>query len=328
MSNAESLGSTSVQGLSGGYVGIDVSKAQLDVVHSPSGKAWGFANDQPGHLLVVERLAEIKPLLVVLEATGGLEVPMAAALAEANLPVAVVNPRQMRDFARAIGKLAKTDRIDAKVIARFAEVVRPEPRPLPDEASRALGELMARRRQLVEMLVAEKNRLHTASAKLREPIGEHIDWLEQAIGEIDRQVADLVKASPLWRERDTLLRSVPGIGSVISATLLVEVPELGALTRQEVAALVGVAPFNRDSGRYQGKRKISGGRAPARTALYMAALVATRFNPAIRQFYQRLLEAGKLKKVALVACMRKLLTIVNAMLKHNQPWAAAYVTSH
>jgi transposase len=264
----------------------------------------------------------------VLEATGGIEAPVAAALAEVGLAVAVVNPGQMRYLARAIGKLAKTDRIDARVLALFAEVAHPEPRSLPDEASRALGELMARRRQLIEMLVAEKNRLHTASARLQTPLHQHIEWLEQAIAELDRQIAELVKASPIWREKDDLLRSVPGIGPTVSATLLIEVPELGTLSRQEVAALVGVAPFNRDSGRYQGKRRISGGRAPARTALYMATLVATRFNPLIQQFYQRLLAAGKLKKVALVACMRKLLTILNAMLKHSQSWEAAYPTNH
>jgi transposase len=328
MSKAESVREVSWQPVFAGYVGIDVSKAQLDVAHRPSGKAWGFANDEQGQSLLVARLQEIKPLLVVMEATGGLEVPIAAALAEAGLPMAVVNPRQMRDFARGVGKLAKTDRIDAKVIARFAEVVCPEARPLPDEASRALGELMARRRQFIEMMVSEKNRLHTASARVRETISEHIEWLEQAIAELDRQIGELVKASPLWREKDELLRSVPGVGPTVSASLLVEVPELGALTRQEVAALVGVAPFNRDSGRYQGKRKIIGGRAPARTALYMATLVATRCNPLIQEFYQRLIAAGKLKKVALVACMRKLLTILNAMLKHNQAWNADHATSH
>lgn len=209
MSRVESVGGGSAGLLAGGYVGIDISKAQLDVAHSSSGKVWGFANDESGQVLLVERLQELKPSLVVMEATGGLEVPIAAALAEVGLPLAVVNPRQMRDFARAIGKLAKTDRIDARVIARFAEVVRPEPRPLPDEASRALGELMARRRQLIEMMVSEKNRLHTASARVRGPLREHIAWLEQAISELDRQIADQVKASPLWREKDDLLRSVP-----------------------------------------------------------------------------------------------------------------------
>lgn len=328
MTEVESVEGSSQQSLSSGYVGIDISKAKLDVAHGPSGKVWSVANDQQGQALLVERLQAIKPELVVMEASGGFEVAIAAAVAQGGLSVAVVNPRQMRDFARAIGKLAKTDRIDAKVIARFAEVVRPEPRPLPDEASLALGDLMARRRQLVEMVVSEKNRLHGASAKMREAIQEHIVWLEKAIDELDRQIADLIKASPLWREKDDLLRSVPGIGPTVSSTLLAEVPELGVLTRQEIAALVGVAPFNRDSGRFQGKRKIIGGRAPARTALYMATLVATRFNPVIQQFYQRLIAAGKLKKVALIACMRKLLTIVNAMLKNNQAWDVDYAKSH
>jgi transposase len=312
----------------GGYVGIDISKSRLDVAHAPSGLAWGFANDDAGRALLVKRLGEMKPDLVVMEATGGLETSVAATLAEAGLAVAIVNPRQMRDFARAIGKLAKTDRIDAKVIARFAELVRPEPRPLPDEASRELGELMMRRRQLIEMLVAEKNRLHTVSAQMRSELSRHIEWLEEAIASLDRQIGELIKASPIWREKSDLLRSVPGVGPTVSATLLIEVPELGTLSRQEVAALVGVAPFNRDSGRYKGKRRISGGRAPARTALYMATLVATRCNSTIQPFYERLLGAGKLKKVALIACMRKLLTILNAMLKHLKAWDPAHGSNH
>jgi transposase len=324
-------GKSSPEGLSvvvGGYVGIDLSKSRLDVAHTPSGLSWGFANNDAGRALLAKRLGEVKPELIVMEATGGIEVSVAATLAEAGLAVAVVNPRQMHDFARAIGTLAKTDQIDARVMARFAEVVRPEPRPLPDEASRELGELMTRRRQLVEMLVAEKNRLHSAPAQVCTEINRHIEWLQEAIGGLDRQIGELIKASPLWRERDNLLRSVPGVGPTVSATLLIEVPELGSLTRQQVAALVGVAPFNRDSGRHQGKRRISGGRAPARAMLYMAAIVAIRHNPVIQAFYQHLLEDGKLKKVALVACMRKLLSILNAMAKHHQPWDVAYATSH
>ena len=328
MANGEAVQGQTAKGDLGGYVGIDISKVNLDVVHRPSRKVWQFTNDQPGLLLLVARLQELQPELIVMEATGGIEVPVSAVLAEAGLPIAIVNPRQVRNFARAIGKMAKTDRIDAEVIARFAEVVHPERRALPEEAARDLGVLLARRRQLVEMLVAEKNRLHSAVVRVRQPILEHIAWLGSAIKSLDQQIDELIKSSPIWRGKDDLLRSVPGIGPTVSTTLLIELPELGTLTRQEIAALAGVAPFNRDSGRYRGKRKIVGGRAPVRSALYMAALVGTRYNPAIQQFYQRLIAAGKLKKVALVACMRKLLTILNAMLKSEQTWNADYASTH
>jgi transposase len=255
-----------------------------------------------------------------LEATGGLELPLTSALALAGLPVVVVNPRQVRDFAKATGQLAKTDVLDAQVLARFAEVIRPEPRPLPDEQTQVLAALVTRRRQLIEMLTAEKNRLASARPAIRKNLRAHIAWLERALQHADTDLADAIRQSPVWREKDELLRSVPGIGPVLTTTLLANLPELGTLTHKQIAALVGVAPLNRDSGTLRGRRTVWGGRAQVRTALYMGAIVAARFNPVIRGFYQRLRTAGKAKKVALVACMRKLLTIVNAMLKHRTPW--------
>lgn len=241
--------------------------------------------------------------------------------------MAVVNPRQVRDFARATGKLAKTDAIDARVLALFAERVRPEPRRLPDEAGQALGALVTRRRQLLEMLTAEKNRLGSAARVLRKSIQRHIDWLNQELAKVDEDLGDMLRQSPLWREKDDLLRSVPGVGRVLSITLLAELPELGQLSAKQISALVGVAPLNRDSGTLRGRRSIWGGRAPVRAVLYMAALVATRYNPVIRAFYQRLLALGKAKKVALVACMRKLLIILNAILKHQTPWRSTGVSA-
>jgi len=257
----------------------------------------------------------------------GLDGPLAAALASAGLPVAVVNPRQVRDFARATGKLAKTDRLDARMLALFAERVRPKPRPLPDATARELEALVARRRQLLEMHTMEGNRLRTALAQVRPQIREHLAWLERQIRDVDRQTRDLVRSSSLWRAQDDLLQSTPGVGPVLSRTLLAALPELGTLDRRQIAALVGVAPFNRDSGTLRGKRTVWGGRAPVRAALYMAALVATRFNPVIRTFYRRLCLAGKPKKVALTACMRKLLTTLNAMLKHRTPWRPDHALS-
>jgi transposase len=270
---------------------------------------------------VLSCLEKLNPTLVVLEATGGIEMPVAATLAVAGIPIAVVNPRQVRDFARATGRLAKTDSIDAKVLALFAAAVRPQVRPLPDANEQELGDILSRRRQLVEMITAEKNRLRSARSKaVRTHIQAHITWLETELANIDSDLKRIIRESPVWREKDDLLKSVPGVGPVLSTTLLADLPELGTLNRRQIASLVGVAPFNRDSGKLRGKRMIWGGRAAVRTVLYMSTLVATRRNPVIRVFYQRLCAAGKAKKVALTACMRKLLTILNAMLKHGTPW--------
>jgi transposase len=306
------------------FVGIDVSKARLDVALVPTGEALALDNDAVGIASLVERLKAQPPELVVLEATGGLQLPVATALAVAGLPVAVVNPRQVRDFARATGKLAKTDRIDAQVLAEFGRRLQPTPRALPDQATQELGALLDRRHQMVEMLTAEKNRLYRAMRPVQPRIQAHILWLIQQLKELDQDLGDAVRASPLWREKEELLRSVPGVGKVLSLTLLSHLLELGTLERQQVAALVGVAPWNRDSGVLRGKRAVWGGRAPVRAVLYMATVAAVRCNPAIKVFYQRLLAAGKAKKVALVACMRKLLTILNAMLKHHTPWNPEY----
>jgi transposase len=302
------------------FVGIDVAKEHLDLAVRPTQETWQVPHDDPSLQEVVSRLQQRQPTLVVLEATGGLELPLVAALGVAGLPVAVVNPRQVRDFAKATGRLAKTDRLDAQVLAHFAEAVRPQPHSLPDAQSQALAALLTRRQQLVGMLTAEKNRLGSALPPVRPSLQAHIRWLEQELSELDRGLRDTIKESPLWRAKDNLIQGVPGIGPVVSLTLLADLPQLGALSRQEISALVGVAPLNRDSGSLRGKRGIWGGRARVRATLYMAALVATRCNPAIRHFYQRLLGAGKAKKVALVACMRKLLTILNSMLKHHRPW--------
>ena len=301
------------------FVGIDVSKAQLDIALRPGG-ICSLPNSEGGFAQVLAQLKAVSPTLVVLEATGGLEVPLTGALAAARLPVVVVNPRQVRDFAKATGQLAKTDAIDAQVLARFAEAIRPEPRPLPDEQTQTLAALVTRRQQLIDMLIAEKNRLASARSSIRKNLRAHIAWLERALQQADTDLAEAIRQSPAWREKDELLRSVPGIGPVLTTTLLANLPELGTLTHKQIAALVGVAPLNRDSGALRGRRTVWGGRAHVRTVLYMAAIVATRFNPVIRAFYRRLCAAGKAKKVALVACMRKLLTIVNAMLKHRSSW--------
>jgi transposase len=302
------------------YVGIDVAKAQLDIAVRPSGPQWVTSNDEAGIGELVGRLQVAPPALVVLEATGGLEVPVAAALAAAGLPVAVVNPRQVRDFARAIGQLAKTDALDAQVLARFAEVVHPTPRALPDAQAQEFSALLARRRQLVAMLSAERQRLDTILPAVRSHIQRHIAWLEQELRDLDRLLQERVHASPLWREQEDLLRSVPGVGPTTALTLLAELPELGRLDRKAIAALVGVAPLNCESGTWRGRRVVWGGRARVRTVLYMAALVASRHNPIIAAFYQRLCAAGKPKKVALTACMHKLLTILNAMVRHHTSW--------
>ena len=304
------------------YVGIDVSKARLDVAVGPAGPKWSVANQETEIEELVGHLQAISPTLVVLEATGSLELPVVAALAAAGVPSVVVNPRQVRDFARATGQLAKTDGLDAQILARFGEAVRPTPRALPDSQTQALVALVARRRQVVAMLTAKKNRLHIAPLPVRQDLQGHIAWLEHSLAKLDSDLGDTLRQSPLWREKDNLLRSVPGVGPVLSLTLLADLPELGSLDRRQIAALVGVAPLNRDSGTLRGRRTIWGGRARLRATLYMGTLVATRYNPVVRAFYLRLCLAGKPKKVALTACMRKLLIILNSMLKHRNPWLA------
>lgn len=310
------------------FVGIDVSKDHLDIAVRPIGRLspdhWTTPNDEGGIGEVVSRLRESRPTLVVLEATGGLELPLVAGLAAAALPVVVVNPRQARDFAKATGKLAKTDKVDAKVLAHFAEAVRPDPRPLADEQTRELSDLLARRRQVVEMMTAEKNRLHTSTTHVRARVQTHVDWLMRDLHELDHELQRMVRESPVWRERDDLLRSVKGVGPVLSLTLHAELPELGRLDRKQIGALVGVAPLNRDSGKLKGKRTIWGGRAQVRAVLYMGTLAAIRSNPVISAFYRRLIAVGKLKMVAIVACMHKLLTILNAMVRHNTRWNPNY----
>ncbi len=303
------------------FVGIDVSKQQLDVAVRPSGETWTVAHDEAGLNTLVARLRTLAPALIVLEATGGLEVALAGALATAALPVAVVNPRQVRDFARSTGTLAKTDRLDAQSLAHFADALRPQPRPLPTAQAQELRALLQRRRQLVEMLTAEKNRFQAAPRRIRPQIQTHIDWLQHQIRQFDDDLRALVRSSPLWRDKEDLLRSAPGVGPVLATTLVAALPELGTLTRQQIAALVGVAPLNRDSGTLRGRRTVWGGRAQVRTVLYMSTLVAVRHNPVLAAFYQRLRAAGKAPKLALTACMRKLLTILNAMLKHQTRWA-------
>lgn len=301
------------------FAGIDVSQARLDVAVS-DGQTWSVPHDESAITTLVAQLAAHHPTLIVLEATGGLEIPLTSALATAGLPVVVVNPRQVRDFARAKGLLAKTDALDAQVLAQFAERIRPQPRPLPDAEARNLAALWTRRRQLVEMLSAEKNRLSSASSSVRKSLRNHIAWLERELQHTNTDLTAAIQQSPVWREKDELLRTVPGVGPVLTSTLLANLPELGTLTNKQIAALVGVAPLNRDSGTLRGRRTVWGGRAQVRAVLYMSAIVAARFNPVIRAFYRRLCAVGKAKKVALTACMRKLLTILNAMLKHRTPW--------
>jgi transposase len=303
------------------YVGIDVAKARLDVAVRPSEERWCSGVDDAELARLVARLQALAPRLIVLEATGGYEMPLVSALATAGLPVVVVNPRQVRDFAKALGILAKTDGIDAGVLALFGERVQPEVRPLPDPALAALTALVARRRQLTEMLVAERHRRgQTKDSAVRRDIGQHIRWLERRLAHTTRDIGRLLESTPAWRVKENLLRSAPGIGPTTAAVLIAELPELGQLSRRAIAALAGVAPFSCDSGTRRGARHIWGGRVGVRGALYMAALVATRHNPVIRRYYQHLLAAGKRKKVALVAAMRKLLTILNAMVKHQQSW--------
>jgi transposase len=303
------------------FVGLDVAKAWVDVAVVPSGARARVAQDDAGRQQLVSQLQTWAPTLIVVEASGGYESALVSACGVAGLPIVVVNPRQVRDFAKALGRLAKTDAIDAEVLALFAERVRPAVRPLPEAATQALAALLQRRRQLLDMLVAERQRRAQATApRVVRSLEEHIRWLESRVRETDADLQTQVKASPLWRAQEQLLRSVPGVGPTTALTLLTDLPELGRLTRRQIAALAGVAPFNRDSGTQRGARTTWGGRATVRACLYMATLTAVRHNPPLRAFYQRLRTAGKRPKVALVAAMRKLLTIVNAMLKHQTPW--------
>jgi len=303
------------------FIGIDVSKKQLDVAVLPDAKHKVYPNNEQGIGQLASFLKSLSPSLIVLEATGGIEVPCVGILAAEGLPVVVVNPRQIRDFAKATGRLAKTDAIDAQTIARFGETVRPEIRDLKSPEMQELAALNTRRCQIIQMITAEKNRLATATKWTREDIKRHIAWLKERLNGVNDEIDKSIRNSPVWREKDDLLQSVPGIGPVASATLLSQLPELGMLNRKQIAALVGVAPLNRDSGMMRGKRSVWGGRSSIRCALYMATLVATRFNPIISAFYHRLCDAGKAHKVALTACMRKLLTILNAMVKNRTHWS-------
>ena len=307
------------------HVGIDVSKASLDVGVHQTGAFCSLRNNPAGIRSLAAHLRRLKPQLVLLEASGGYERKLLDALTSAGLPAALVNPRQLRDFARATGVLAKTDKIDALVLARFAATVRPKLRRLSDARERDLSALQARRRQLIEMLTAEKNRLEKASPRVAREMKGHIRDLERRVEALDKELQDLVRSCPDWRMKEQLLRGVPGIGPVLASTLLADLPELGTLNRRQIAALVGVAPLNRDSGVLRGKRSVWGGRAHVRAALFMNALVASRFNPVIKAFYQRLCATGKPKKVALVACMRKLLTILNSMLRNQTSWNPTYL---
>lgn len=306
------------------FVGIDVAKDRLDVHLRPMGEAFAVARDGDGLAALIERLAKLAPGLIVLEATGGFEATVAAALGAAGLPLVVVNPRQIRDFARATGRLAKTDRLDAEAIARFAEAVQPEPRPLPDEAARRLGELVARRRQLVEMIGSESQRRRQLNdPHLVRRVAAHLGWLQKELARSEADLGNAVRSSPAWREAEDLLVSVPGIGKTSARMLIAELPELGQLDRRQIASLVGVAPINRDSGTFRGRRMVMGGRADVRKALYMPTVTAIRYNPALKALYERLTGRGKPAKVAITAAMRKLLTILNAILKHRSPWQNA-----
>ncbi|MAF52021.1 MAG: IS110 family transposase [Kiritimatiellia bacterium] len=302
------------------HVGIDVSSTDLVMAMIPGGELVQYSNDADGIAALVEHAVSVDPTSVVLEATGGYEMLAATELQLAELPVSLVNPRQVRNFARATGRLAKTDAIDARVLAQFGEAIEPPVRTLPDEETRELRALVDRRRQLSGMLKSEQNRLRSASKRVRPQIQAHIRWLKDQMKDLDDDIGKMIRSSPMWRAQDDLLRTVPGVGPVLSSMLLTHLPELGRLNRGEVAALVGVAPLNRDSGAYRGTRSIWGGRPAIRAALYMAALSATKHNVVIKAFYQRLRAAGKPAKVALTACMRKLLLILNVMVKRNITW--------
>jgi transposase len=304
------------------FVGIDVSQETLDVRHRPSGETDHVPNDPIGFAVLLSRWATTPPVLVVVEATGGYEQGLVVALAAAQIPVAVLNPRQVRDFARATGQLAKTDRVDAAVLAHYAEALRPTPRPVPDAAQRELAALVGRRQDLIAMRIAEQHRQRLVAGALAASIAEHIAWLRAQLTVVEAAITEQIAAHPQWQADSALLQTMTGVGPIISATLIARLPELGTLSRQQVAKLVGVAPLARDSGKTHGKRHCAGGRADVRTALYLGALVATRFTPVIRACYPRLRAAGKLPKVALVACAHKLLTILNAMRRDRTPWRA------
>lgn len=309
------------------FVGIDVAKDTLDIAVRPTAETWQVANEPASISTLVAQLETMAPALVILEATGGFEGPLLAALAVTKSPVVRANPRQVRAFAQAIGILAKTDRIDARVLAHFAEAVKPVPRPLPDAATQELRALLLRRRQVVDMLTAERNRLGTVPPRIHQAIQQHIAWLEGQLSSLDDDLTQAIQRSAVGQATEAILQSIPGVGPVLSRTLLGQVPELGTLGPKQVAALVGVAPFNCDSGTMRGRRRVWGGRAEVRAVLYMSTLVATRYNPVIKAFYARLLAAGKLKKVALTACMHKLLTIMNAMVRDMTPWQPREVAS-
>jgi transposase len=307
------------------FIGVDVSKAQLDVAVFGQKRLTHFAQTQEGIAAFCEHVRGLQPLLVVLEATGGIEMPAALALAEAGIALSVVNPRQAREFAKASGRLAKTDDIDAHSLAHFAQAIRPAPTQLPDEDQRHLRALQDRRRQLIEMYQMEKNRLFSTPFALRKALQEHLDWLSQQVGKVDSDIEECLKQNASWLRANEQLQSVPGVGKVTASTLLSCLPELGQLSGKQIAALVGVAPFARDSGTLRGRRTVSGGRAGVRSVLYMSALVGTRHNAVLRRFYESLLSRGKSKKVALVACMRKLLVLLNAMVKAGSSWREASV---
>lgn len=308
------------------FIGIDISKDYLDIADSTTQKTWRASNDETGIADLTKRLSTPAPTLIVLEATGGLEIPLASALAAERLPVTVVNPRQVRDFAKSMGQLAKTDTLDAKVLARFAAAVRPKVRPIKDQETRELTALVTRRRQLVEMLGTEKTRIKQVSEPIRQNIQTHIAWLRDRIREMDQDLSKTLKNSSVWRENDQIIQSVPGAGPVLSTNLLANVPELGTLNRRQIAALVGLAPLNRDSGKFRGRRCIWGGRASVRAVLYMVAVTAMQHNSVIRTFYQHLIKEGKSFKVAITACMRKLLTIINTMVKNRTQWNENLIT--
>ena len=308
------------------YVGIDVAKERVDIFIRPTGHSWSSSYGEAEVDELVAKLQTIQPIVAIVEATAGLELPLVAALAAASLPVAVVNPRQVRDFAKSTGQLAKNDRLDARILAHFGMAIRPTVRPLRDAESQVLSATLSRRRQIVALLTAERNRRGRAIPEVRNRIQVHITWPEEELKDLDDELRGIVQSSPVWGEKDVLLRSVPGVGRQVSITLLSDLPELGILGRKQISALVGVAPFSRDSGPHRGKQSVWGGRARVRPALYMGALVATRCNAVIREFYQRLLAADKPKKLALTACMRKLLTVLNSMAKTGRAWDPAVVS--
>ena len=302
------------------YVGIDVSKSTLDVAVGEHGEVWSVQNDPTGITMLLARLRPLTLARIIVEATGGLELPVVAELYAAKLPVALTNPARVREFAKSVGQLAKTDKLDARLLARFGAAIQPPLHQLPTPDEQHLRDLLLRRHQLIEMRTAEHNRLGTARSVLRPHIEKHLEWLAEAIAGLDAELGEFMRQTPLWHRKDEILQSVPGVGRITAYTLLADLPELGTLNRKQIAALVGVAPVNHDSGRRRGKRRTKGGRTAVRNVLYMATLTATRANPLLKTFYARLLKAGKEKKVALTACMRKLITILNAMLKQSKPW--------